>query len=507
MAKGWWKAVVLTALCAWLAPGTTARAQGVQDRVVIAGGADVTGMNALDVLVIVPDRSLMDHLSDTLLRWKAPGELGPWLATSWKNIDDLTWELRLRQGVRFHNGEPFNAAAVKFFYDTMNDPAVISPSKTNHSSVARVEIVDDYTVRLITRRPYPVAPTQWALAHMIPPGYVKQVGLDGYRRRPIGTGPFKFIERVPDTRIVLQANDDWWGGPQRIKTLIYRPIKEDAARAAALVAGEVDVAIDLPHELLPLLERARNVKVQKVLTIRTYVMLMSTLFADYPTVKREVREAIAYAIDRESLATNIMGGLAEPAAWMSPTTYGYNPALKPIPYDPERAKRLLAEAGYPNGIDITLDAPYGKYPKDKEVAEAMTGQLAKAGIRTTVKNYEWGVLTKRIFSHQASPLALIAWGDTNFDPDSHNRLTLKSGSTWSQAKDPQLDDLIDRIAAEMNPEKRKTLLFQEQDYLRQAHPVAYLVRMGVIAGVSSKLDWWKLRADEKYYFFENKVVN
>jgi len=296
MVKGWWKAVVLTALCAWLAPGTTARAQGVQDRVVIAGGADVTGMNALDVLVIVPDRSLMDHISDTLLRWKAPGELGPWLATSWKNIDDLTWELTLRQGVRFHNGEPFNAQAVKFFYDTMNDPAVISPSKTNHSSVARVEIIDDYTVRLITRRPYPVAPTQWALAHMIPPGYVKQVGLDGYRRRPIGTGPFKFIERVPDTRIVLQANDDWWGGPQRIKTLIYRPIKEDAARAAALVAGEVDVAIDLPHELLPLLERARNVKVQKVLTIRTYVMLMSTLFADYPTVKREVREAIYDAI-------------------------------------------------------------------------------------------------------------------------------------------------------------------------------------------------------------------
>ena len=137
----------------------------------------------------------------------------------------------------------------------MNDPAVISPSKTNHSSVERVEIIDDYTVRLITRRPYPVLPTQLALAHMMPPAYVKQVGLDGYRRRPIGTGPFKFVEHVPDTRIVLQANDDWWGGPQRIKTLIYRPIKEDAARAAALVAGEVDVAIDLPPELLPLVER------------------------------------------------------------------------------------------------------------------------------------------------------------------------------------------------------------------------------------------------------------
>src|SRR5262249_39340203 len=163
------------------------------------------------------------------------------------------------------------------------------PSKTNHSSVERVEIIDDYTVRIITRRPYPVLPTQFALAHMMPPAYVRRVGLDGYRRHPIGTGPFKFVEHLPDTPLVLQAHDDWWGGPQRIKTLIYRPIKEDAARAAALVAGEVDLALELPPELLPLLERARNVKVQKVLTIRTYVMLMSTLFPNYPTVKREVR--------------------------------------------------------------------------------------------------------------------------------------------------------------------------------------------------------------------------
>src|SRR5436190_5139307 len=117
MVRGLLRAIALAAACAALAAGGPARAQ---DRVVIAGGADVIGMNALDVLIIVPDRSLMDHISDTLLRWKAPGEIGPWLATSFKNIDDLTWELTLRRGVKFHNGEPFNAQTVKFFYDTMN---------------------------------------------------------------------------------------------------------------------------------------------------------------------------------------------------------------------------------------------------------------------------------------------------------------------------------------------------------------------------------------------------
>jgi peptide/nickel transport system substrate-binding protein len=474
-----------------------------QDRVVVAGGADVVGLNALDVIVTVPDRSLMDHISDTLLRWKAPGVPMPWLATSWKNIDPLTWELTLRRGVRFHNGEPFDARAVKFFYDTLNDPAVISPSKTNHTWVERVEILDDFTVRLVTRRPDPVLPSQMALAHMMPPAYVRQVGFDGYRKRPIGTGPFRFVEHLPDTRIVLQANDQWWGGPQRIRTLIYRPIKEDAARAAALVAGEVDVAIDLPPELLPLIEHAPKATVQKALTIRTYVMLFSSLFPNYPTAKREVREAISYAIDRESLNANIMGGLGAPAAFISPTTFGYNPDLKPLPYDPARARRLLAEAGYPNGIDIALDASNGKYPKDKEIAEAIAGQLGKVGIRTTVNSYEWGVMTRRIFSHQASPMALIGWGDGSFDPESHNRLTLQTGSTWSQMVDPKLDALIDQIATEMDPQARRALIYREQDYLREAFPVTYLVRMGVIAGVSKKLDWWRLRADEKYYFFEN----
>src|SRR5262249_22103207 len=300
-------------------------------------------------------------------------------------------------------------------------------------SVGRVEIIDDYKLRLITRRPYPVLPTQLALAHMIPPAYVKQVGLDGYRRRPIGTGPFKFVEHVPDTRVVLAANDDWWGGPQRIKTLVYRPIKEDAARAAALVAGEVDLAMDLPPEIVPLIERGRNLAVQKVLTIRTYVMLFSSLFSSYPTVKREVREAISYAIDRDSLNVTIMGGLGAPPSFISPTTFGFNPDLKPLPYDPARARRLLAEAGFLNGIDIALDASYGKYPKDKEIAEAIAGQLGAVGIRTTVKSYEWGVLTRRIFSHQASEMALIGWGDANFDPESHNRLTLKTGSTRPQS--------------------------------------------------------------------------
>ena len=471
------------------------------DRIVIAGGADVTGLNALDVIVIIPDRSLMDHIGDTLLRWEAPGKLGPWLATSWKLVDPVTWELTLRKGVKFHNGEPFNASVVKFFYDTMNDPKTISPSKTNHTFVKEVKIIDEYTVHIVTRSPYPVAPNQFALGHMLPPQYIAQVGLDGYRQKPVGTGAYRFAEHVKDDHLTLQAFDGFWGGPQKIKTIIYRPIKEDSARAAALMTGEIDLALDIPPELIPMFSGNPKVKIKQVLSGRTFVAILNALDPAMPTAKREVREAISIAIDRDSLNKNILMGTGAPAAWLNPMTYGFNPAMKPLPYEPERAKKLLADAGYPNGIDIVLDAPDGKYIKDKEMAEAMAGQMLKAGIRATVKTNDWGLLTKRIFNHQGAPMSLIGWGDANGDPESHNRLALQSGATWSHTKDPHLDDLFTRMSREMDPEKRKALLFEQQDYMRQSFPMVYVVQMGIINGTSAKLDWFQPRSDERYYFF------
>ena len=414
--------------------------------------------------------------------------------------------MTLRKGVKFHDGEDLNAATVKFFYDTMNDPKTISPSKTNHTFVKEVQIVDDYTVRIVTRTPYPVAPNQFALGHMLPPDYIRKVGLDGYRQKPVGTGPYRFVEHVRDDHLRLDAFDGFWGGPQKIKTIVYRPIKEDSARAAALLAGEIDLALDIPPEMTPMFAGNSKVKIRQVLSGRTFIAILNALDPSMPTAKREVREAISIAIDRESLNKNILLGTGAPAAWLNPATNGFNPALKPLPYEPARAKQLLAQAGYPNGIDIVLDAPDGKYIKDKEMAEAMAGQMEAAGIRATVRNNEWGLLTKRIFSHQSVPVTLVGWGDANGDPESHNRLALQSGATWSHTNDPHLDDLFGRMSSEMDPAKRKALLFEQQDYMRQSFPMVYITQMGVIAGVSAKLDWYEPRSDERYYFFNASGV-
>jgi peptide/nickel transport system substrate-binding protein len=501
-----WTLVAL--LCALLVPSNDTRAQeaittvgNVQDKIVISGGVDVVGLNGLDVVLIVPDRMLMDHISDPLVRTGRDGKLQPWLATSWKSIDPLTWELTLRRGVKYQNGEPFDARSVKFFYDTMNDPKNISPSKSNHTWVARVDIVDDHTVRVVTREPYPVAPGKFTLTHMFPPDYVTKVGYDGYRKKPIGTGPYRLIEYVRDDHVTLEAFDGWWAGKPKIKTIVYRPIKEDSARVSGLLAGEIDLAFDVPPELMPLVERAGKTKIKRALSVRTFFLFLNTINAAYPTTKREVREAINYAIDRESLNKNILGSTGAPAAWLNPNTFGINPALKPIPHDPARAKQLLAQAGYPDGVDLVLDAFQGRFIKDKELAEAIAGQLTQAGIRTKVQIHEWGVFAKRMWSHQSNPLALLAWVDNVGDPDVQNYRVLQTGGTWSQNSDPGLDELIKAIASEMDPEKRKALIMRQQDYMRQSFPIAYLLQIGIIAGVSGKLDWWEPAVNDAHRFY------
>ena len=160
--------------------------------------------------------------------------------------------------MKFHNGEPFNASVVKFSYDTMLDPErEVAVEDQPHLRQERARSSTTITVRIITREPFPITPNQLTFLHMLPPKYVSEVGIDGYRRKPIGTGPYRFVEHVPDTRVVLERVDGHWLGPQRIKTIVYRPIKEDATRVGALLAGEVDLALDIPPELIPTVDRSR----------------------------------------------------------------------------------------------------------------------------------------------------------------------------------------------------------------------------------------------------------
>ena len=160
------------------------------EQIVIAGGTDVVGLNGIDVVVLLPDRSLLDHVSDTLTRWEEPGKLVPFVAKSVTNIDPKTWEVELRPGVKFHNGEPLDAEAIKFSFQMVMDPANKSPSAPNTNYVDRVEVIDTLKARIITKTPNPIVPNLLANLHMMPRKYISEVGVDGYRKRPVGTGAY-----------------------------------------------------------------------------------------------------------------------------------------------------------------------------------------------------------------------------------------------------------------------------------------------------------------------------
>lgn len=471
----------------------------------ISFGTDVTGINAFDG-VTGPSRVMTDHIAEGLTRL-IDGQMLPWLATDWRLIDDLTWEFDLRPGVSFHNGEPFNAEAVRFTVAAIQDEANRSPYRPQYAFIARVDVVDDLTVRIVTHAPHPTLLTNLPNLSMIPPGYFAEVGPDGYRRHPIGTGPYRYVEHARDQHAIIAANPDYWGGPQRWDRIIYRPIPEAAARASAVLAGEVDFAADIPPELRPMFQGARNgSRVVVEPGARFYLMMVNNKVEGYPTHDPLVRQALAYAVDREALANDLLQGTATPVSWMARGTFGEDPDIQPLPYDPERARALLAEAGYPNGLDIVLDTPSGRYLKDREMADAVAGQMQAAGFNVTVRTAEWGVVMSRVFAGETAPIILLAWDGSDFDPSRFNQGVLSSTGMFSQVDQPELDGLLEQIGSEMNPEARAALIAQQRAFEAEQNPAIYILQLGVLGAVGPRLADWNMQADERYTFHLNALA-
>lgn len=482
-----------------------AQAQPRERTVTIASGNDATGLAPIDAWIVTPDVMLIEHICDPLLiRWKSD-QVGPCLAESWRIVDDLTWEFKLRAGVEFHNGEKVTSHAFKLFFDVISNPETRSNLRSSHAHVAEVRVIDDLTFQVITREPTPAALTAFVLHFPIPPDYFASVGLAGYRRRPIGTGAFRLQERLPDQRIVLVANDKYWGGPQAIRRVVYRPIREAASRAAALLAGEIDIALDLPPELTSMVSARPGIAVKTAATGRVMFLTLNFARPELPTANVKVREAINFAIDRESLVRDVMGGQGAPVAFCPPFVTGFDPANPPIRRDLARARRLMAEAGFPNGVDIELDTSNGRYLKDKESAEAIAGQLGEAGIRVTVRPLDWALMQRRMYGGTGAPLALTAFLMSG-DVHNFNANSLRTGGTNTAGSSPELDEIIAAVSREMNPERRIALIHRQQQILNQVWPKAFLLQLGAVAAVGRNAAFWEPRWDDRVRMMTNTVL-
>jgi peptide/nickel transport system substrate-binding protein len=431
-----------------------------------------------------PNISLTQHIFDRLVEQDAQARLRPMLAESWRAVEPTLWEFKLRAGVKWHDGRDFTADDVAFTIGRV--PTVRNSPGTFAGlirAITRVEVVDPQTIRFHTAAPHPLLPTELAAIQIISRHAGTGAETEQYNAgtAAIGTGPYRLASYRSGDRTEFTRNDAYWGGAQPWARVSYRFVANDAARTAALLAGDVDVIDQVPSSDLARLRRDQRISVHEIQGLRL-IYLMSNfnriedpLFVtdnDGKPLPRNpfhdvrVRRAMSIAIDRQALADRVMEGTARPTGqWLPPGSFGYNPDV-PVPaHDPEGARRLLAEAGYPQGFRITLHGPNDRYPNDARTIQAVAQMWTRIGVRTEVAALPWTTYAARN-SRQEFNMRLGGWGSVTGEASymlvnifgTYDRERRRGAANNSRFSNPALDALTDRAASTLDDAQREVLL-------------------------------------------------
>ena len=466
--------------------------------IVIAQGGDAA---SLDPQLQNDSRSkaILNNVFDTLIYRNLDLELVPMLATGWEALDDTTWEVTLREGVTFHNGEAFDAEDVKFTLERPLDAEVGSPLGSRFAVIDNVEIIDDFTVQINTVDPFPLLPARLSEWYIIPNEYFANNDLEFVAANPVGTGAYTFVEWVLDDHLTLEANADYWRGEPAIQSITFRPIPESSTRVAALQAGDVDLVTEVPAFRQSEVTASDDLDVRPVRsTFFQYVALDGTKNEVLADVR--VRQAIQYATNVPEIIEVLFEGSAEQVSIpLAHGVFGNDGSLEPYPYDVEKAQELLEEAGYPDGISFALDAPVGRYAQDREVAEALVGQWALAGIDVELNINEWSVqLTKyRATSNPenedpANELVeahFMGWGTSTFDADDVLWGAFARQPNKNNYVNEDVIDLVTQAHTSLDQELRADLYAQALDIIYEEVPWLFLFQQFDIYGVRSDIVW------------------
>lgn len=461
-------------------------------RLIIAQGQDIVWLNPTKSTAQVNLNAATQIVESLMVFDYETGSVQPLLATSWTRLDDRTMRLVLRQGVTFTNGEAFNAESAKFSLEL----SAAEPAMSSSLGVfERAEVVDEYTIDVVTRVPYPLLEISLARAgHMFPPAYFQEVGQEAFNAQPIGTGPFVLAERVPGERVVLARNESYWGGPSALAEVEFRPIQEDGARLAALQAGEVHIATNMPHGLYQRLAASTGAEAVTVAGARTMYLILDGREGS-PLADPRLRQAINYAIDKELLLEVLFAGRGEllQGQQVTPAYFGFNDELEPYPYDPERARELLAEGGY-DGSVLDFKYSFGRYAGDKEASEAIAGMLEEVGIRTNQIVLEGGEFLNQLTTLQLTPMAFVGYATA---PDAIYQHNINvTSARYAYYSNPEYDALVAQAESTLDPAARLELFKQISQIAYDDPPYAYLFAPDDLYGVSTRVKGWVPRPDQ-----------
>jgi len=479
--------LVLTLLALAVTLGGTGGAQSAPatSPVVIARGADiVTGDPTVDAYSIM--RTIFLNICDPLVVFGPTGQVQPRLAESWTAVDSKTYVFKLRRGVRFHDGSPLTAADVKFTIERIIDPQTKSVMAADYApSIASVDAVDPLTVRVNLKVPLVPLINLMPYVFIIPKAAFQRMGEKEFARKPVCSGAYRFVEWVPNDRITLEAFPGYWRRAPRIQRVVFRALPDASTRLSALRAGEVDLVEGVSPDQVKLLEALPNLRVAQATSGRILFIFMDT--SQEPYTDKRVRQALNYATDWNAIAQGVYAGYARAVPGpILPHLFGYKP-VPGYPYNPERAKQLLVEAGHGSGFEAVLESSNGRWLRDKEMVQAVAGYLQQIGIRPSVRVYEYGEYRRR---YRAKQVKIGIWGyrdlsrdvddiGFHYEPD-------RDVNYWNT---PALTRLFVQGREVTDPGRRRQIYGQALDIVNEEAPWIVGVSPDNLYGLSRRFVW------------------
>jgi len=481
-----------------------------------AGASEIRVGYTQDALTLDPanpgnrdTETIIRNMYDGLLTRDAAMQVVPELADSWRQVDPVTYELHLRDGVHFHDGTPMTAEDVKFTMERVLSGKIggqTNPRKDLLGPLTRVDIVDPHTVRFVLSKPWPLLPAMLPFQEIVSEAFVKRVGDDGLVSQEDGTGPFRLKEWSRGDRIVMERVPDYYGGslavppvgPARVDRVIYKIMPDNASRVAALLAGDIDIINGLPVTSIAQVRDNPGTAVMTVNGTRTFFLSINNAKPPFNDVR--VRRALNQAVDRKLIVARLLNGLATPLnGVLSPDAFGFNPDLPTYAYDPSRAKALLAEAGAAN-LSPTIDVDGAS----KDTAEAIASMLTRSGISAKVQVWETAVIVpiwRDAAKRKDHDLFFTSWGNASLDPSDIMMPAVHGGGRGNSAgyANPEVDNLLDQAETETDQAKRRAIYARVQQIVHDDAPWVFLWLPQDVYGVSKRLHGFKPSADGKIH--------
>lgn len=462
------------------------------DSIIIANAQGVPTLDPDLTAADIPASVIME-ICEPLIDFDADKrELTPRLAESWNYVDATTLELKLRQNVTFSNGEAFNADAVKFTFARTADPATKSVN-TVFTNVASVEVVDPYTVRLKLKTPDALLTQLLATYPILPPVYTAQAGAN-LATALVGTGPYKLKTFSTGYEVVLERNETYWGSKPAYKEATYRTIDSAETQMSALASGQIHIAAGLLPQQAKSLASNPNVKIismPKMLLAYIGLDAIGRTDADSPMKKKEVRQALNYAVDIDSIITNLLLGYGTPIGSVAhPSQFGYDANVKPYPYDPDKAKSLLAQAGYPNGFEARMISQTAGIVAQAEAAQAIARDLEKVGVKVTLQTMTDPTAVGQVVrGGQAGPMFQFGNAARGVFDVGAGLSSFQTGNAFSYFANDQFMTLYQQQATTTDEDARKQTLSQLQQLLHDEAPVLFQWAVHAIWAVSKDVNW------------------